>query len=267
MKNFYPLSLLLFLLLLLPFLLAASSKDIKEELSTLLNRLNFFLEWSNHHSGHVRACDGSHGNGCGKFVQTAGINKLELQLTKVVRRYLNSLLQMGDADLVDLYDNGHKCSSKDAEAQMSAYPKYNPHICSEVEFYKIIHAVLPDIKTFVDVGANRGYIGSLMVSLWGGGGSGVSPKATYLQSMELDLYPLNLNPFGYCRTGRNLGYPLLCPDELRKDSGLCSVNELAGLRVMSLDGSPYLVDSVRQVIASMGLQRTGRMTTTPYLMQ
>jgi len=234
----------------------ALAKEAKEELNTVLSRFEAFSKWSDNNPGHIHTCKRTlSGKGCGIMVRDSGINKLELFLTKAVRQYLKKMLQMGNTDLVKLYTHGHKCSSNDAESQEKAYFVDKPHICSEVEFYKIIHAVLPDLKTFVDVGANRGYIGSLMVSLWGGGGTGVSPHSTYLKSIELDLYPLNRNPYGYCKTGHNLGYPILCPDTLRGDGGMCSANDLAGLRVMSLDGSPYLRDSVRQVIASRGLQK------------
>lgn len=49
-------------------------------------------------------------------------------------------------------------------------------ICSEVEWYKVVQLAWPGATSFLDVGANKGYLGSLFAGLWGGGGLGISPR-------------------------------------------------------------------------------------------
>ena len=63
---------------------------------------------------------------------------------------------------------------------------------------------------FIDVGANRGFLASLIVGLWGGNGHGVSPLSVYDTSRLLGLYKNNVNQHGYCKTGLNRAYPLRC---------------------------------------------------------
>ena len=111
-------------------------------------------------------------------------------------------------------------------------------ICSEVEWYKVIQLAFPEATTFVDIGANKGYLGSLFLGLWGGAGLGVSPKKvdrlnyyhphhrhrhpsspsthllvltcslasrlaeqTFELSKRLDVWPKSRNPSGYCKDG------------------------------------------------------------------
>jgi hypothetical protein len=46
--------------------------------------------------------------------------------------------------------------------------------------YKLAQLAYPSASTILDVGGNKGYLGSLFLSLWGGGGYGVSPAALYV---------------------------------------------------------------------------------------
>ena len=46
----------------------------------------------------------------------------------------------------------------------------------------------PDATKFIDIGANKGYLGSLFLSLWGGGGLGVNPAVLYDTTTKLKTW-------------------------------------------------------------------------------
>ena len=46
----------------------------------------------------------------------------------------------------------------------------------------------PEADTFVDIGANKGYLGSLFLSLWGGGGLGLNPARLYETTTQLKTW-------------------------------------------------------------------------------
>lgn len=244
------LAMLLFLWLhLLIYASSMTVDEVKKQLQTIQTRVEEFQEWSKSNPGHLDAC-----NGCtGKVRRDSGINKLEVHLAKYVGIWADALLKRNDKDVLEMYEGGHRCTPAQAKSQMEMYRHVRPHICSEMEVYKIAHLVDPELTTFVDVGANRGFIGSTFVGLWGGNGHGVTPDSVYNISQAFDLYPRNRNPFGYCKTGMNLAFPLYCPEGKRRGYlGACDVKR--DVRVFSIDGSANLKTQVGRVIKTLNVQ-------------
>jgi len=122
-----------------------------------------------------------------------------------------------------------------------------------LQVYKIAQLAMPELKTFVDVGANRGFIGSMLIGMWGGHEHRITPAVVSNHSLALDLYPNNRNPFGYCRTGLNHAYPIYCPEGRRKGKGECMIKR--DVRVFSIDGSSNLKRQVGSVIRDLDASR------------
>ena len=232
--------------------LNASGQDsatIRKDIEGLVARLDEFSAWAKNHPEHLDAC-----NGCrGKLRRDAGINHLELRLSTYVRTWMDALLKRDDKELVRMYSNGHECTAMQAKAQAELYKSTRPHICAEIEVYKLLHLALPDLRTFVDVGANRGFIGATFVGMWGGFDHGITPNKFAEESIAMNLYPNNRNPHGYCRTGLNHAYPLYCP--AAKRSGLGECHEKKDIRVFSVDGSSSLKSQVSKAIQKFGAEK------------
>jgi hypothetical protein len=96
--------------------------------------------------------------------------------------------------LQTLMTEGYQCTNLQAKQQevISTVIKFD--ICSEIEWYKVIHLAWPEATTFLDIGANKGYLGSLFVGLWGGGGLGISPKKIFDLSKTRHLWDASRNP-------------------------------------------------------------------------
>lgn len=96
--------------------------------------------------------------------------------------------------LQKLMTEGYQCTNLQAKQQevISSVIKFD--ICSEIEWYKVIHLAWPEATTFLDIGANKGYLGSLFVGLWGGGGLGISPKKIFDLSKARHLWDASRNP-------------------------------------------------------------------------
>jgi FkbM family methyltransferase len=148
--------------------------------------------------------------------------------------------------LMSLMSRGYQCSSDQANQQSLLKKKITMDICSEVEWYKVIQLAWPEATTFVDVGANKGYLGSLFVALWGGGGLGISPAILYDYASQLKLWVKNAA--GYCSDGKNHAIPLYCHASLRnQETGYCNdVRE--HVKVFSLDGSSFLATTLTGLI-------------------
>lgn len=70
-----------------------------------------------------------------------------------------------------------KCSEQEKQAQSISLQNKSrlPRICIETEYYKVAQIAIPEAITFVDAGANRGYIGAEIIGLWGGRSWAVTP--------------------------------------------------------------------------------------------
>ena len=150
-------------------------------------------------------------------------------------------------DLVELISQGYQCSSADRLQQEAIAKTIERDICSEIEWYKVVQLAWPEASTFIDIGANKGYLGSLFLSLWGGGGLGVSPASLYDVATKLKTWDGSKNTAGFCRDGLNHGIQLHCYKALREDSGVCAESR-PSVRVYSIDGSSHLEKTMNNII-------------------
>ena len=60
--------------------------------------------------------------------------------------------------------------------------------------YKVVQLAWPNAKYFMDIGANKGYLGSLFISLWGGEGLGISPINIFNIANKLEVWKTSKNP-------------------------------------------------------------------------
>jgi FkbM family methyltransferase len=151
--------------------------------------------------------------------------------------------------LQHIYKMGYQCNRLDAMRQELVSKFISMDICSEVEWYKLLHLTWPDANTFLDVGANKGYLGSLFLTLWGGGNLHASPAELYNQAEKQEAWKSSRNPKGYCKDGDHYGVSIYCPRSATRDpvTGSCSIVN-PKVRVFSLDGSSYLAQTLSSII-------------------
>jgi len=175
-------------------------------------------------------------------------NEIHIMLKLI--RYLRRLVKSSDATVAKLIQGGFQCNAIHPAQQEAISRQVEMSICSEVEWYKTAQLTFPEAKTIIDVGGNKGYLGSLFVSLWGGGGYGVSPTA--LSSVFIKDKVWVRNPYGFCRDGLNNGLPLHCPPQYVKEpafqnKGVC-LYKRQGVTVTSFDGSSFLCQTLNDVM-------------------
>jgi hypothetical protein len=125
------------------------------------------------------------------------------------------------------------CSAQETHAQTLSLQNRSrlPRICVETEYYKVAQIAIPEALTFVDAGANRGYIGAAIVALWGGYYWSVYPR-----TLQIDITKVvgRDNACGYCDTCNSLAIPLHCPHVQRYTGGGCMYPRK--IAVTSFDG-------------------------------
>lgn len=152
---------------------------------------------------------------------------------------------------------GYQCTAYQAEQQEKIATVVQFDICSEVEWYKLAQLSWPEAKTFIDVGANKGYLGSLFLGLWGGSELGVNPAKLFEISSRLETWKGSRNPAGYCKDGYNKAIPLSCHKNNRnKVTGQCEFQN-PNVRVYSIDGSSHLVRTLNGIIHSSEFENEG----------
>lgn len=220
--------------------------SIRQLLTNLESSLNLF------HAGGVSA----------DVLKWDYIANNEVHIMLKLVRYLRNLQKMSDNAIAKLVEGGYQCSTTHPYQQESISRQVEMSICSEVEWYKTAQLTFPEAKTIIDVGGNKGYLGSLFVSLWGGGGYSVSPST--LSSIFIADKVWVRNPYGFCRDGMNHGLPMHCASQFTsspqfKEQGICNFKR-EGVTVISFDGSSYLCNTLNEVIRqklSDPLVRTG----------
>jgi FkbM family methyltransferase len=204
------------------------------------------------------------------------ISNSEVHILNKLVTYLKVIANINDKDsyrhIIDLARKGHQCTPIQAlqQAQISRFISMD--ICSEIEWYKVAQLAWPEATNFIDIGANKGYLGALFVSLWGGGDIGISPIEIYNIAKRLNVWSTSRNQGGYCQDGYNYGVSLTCPssgdtkdsntrvggdgnvdnkidlDVIRdKQTGQCKVANSA-IRITSIDGSSYLAQTLNNII-------------------
>jgi FkbM family methyltransferase len=169
------------------------------------------------------------------------------KLIKFLDYHLNSTEQINQ--LYDLYKYGRKCTPLDAAQQELISKFISMDICSEIEWYKLVQLAWPQAKIFFDIGANKGYLGSLFIALWGGGKLQVSPADVYHLAMSMNAWKGARNPSGYCKDGENYGVQLHCKNSQHRDlqTGRC-LEANPNIEVYSFDGSSYLTKTLAGMI-------------------
>lgn len=170
------------------------------------------------------------------------------KLTGSLKRMLKSPDAESKAKFLEYVQRGHQCTAVQAAQQEAISKVISMDICSEVEWYKVVQLAWPEARNFLDVGANKGYLGSLFVALWGGNGLELAPADVLSAATRLQSWKDSRNPAGYCRDGFSKGIPLTCTAANRdKRTGKCNVAN-TDLRVTSIDGSSYLAATLNHII-------------------
>lgn len=173
------------------------------------------------------------------------------KLVTALKKLLRNKTPDAAMKLVDLANNGYQCNSLQASQQEIVSKFIKMDICSEIEWYKLVQLTWPEARNFVDVGANKGYLGSLFLALWGGNGFQLAPIDVLNAATRLQSWKDSRNPAGYCQDGHSRGIPLHCPavDARDRKTGKCGVAN-ADVRVTSFDGSSYLTATLNHIIRS-----------------
>ena len=217
----------------------AEQIDYKSSIRQLLGNLEYSLNLF--HSGGVNA----------EVLKWDLIANNEVHIMLKLVRYLRVLLKQPDEALSKLVEGGYQCDATTHPFQQESISRQvEMSICSEIEWYKTAQLTFPEAKTIIDVGGNKGYLGSLFVALWGGGGYRVTPHS--LSSIFVADKVWVRNPYGFCRDGLNYGLPMHCSAQYTssdrfREHGVCDYKQ-QGVTVTSFDGSSYLCNTLNQVI-------------------
>lgn len=213
--------------------------------SALLSRTEAFLSWAT----NTNATDGK----AAPYVRWDLVSNADIHIAHKLAQYLRFHLggEAGRRRLVRAMKSGYQCSPLQAAQQEFIAKHIKMDICSEVEWYKLAQLAWPQAKVFFDVGANKGYLGALFLSLWGGGGLKASPAELFAIAKRINAWKGSRNPAGYCRDGLNFAIASHCEDERLRDerTGRCNAAD-ASVRVYSLDGSSYLTKTLSGIISS-----------------
>jgi FkbM family methyltransferase len=171
------------------------------------------------------------------------------KLAQYLRLHLSS--DKGRKKLLHILNDGYQCNQLQAAQQEYISNFIKMDICSEVEWYKLAQLSWPEVKNVFDVGGNKGYLGSLFLTLWGGGGLSSSPADVFAHATRLGTWKGSRNPAGYCRDGHNFAIQSYCPDDRYRDEGTgkCMMIDL-GVRVFSFDGSSYLTSAINGIMTN-----------------
>lgn len=222
------------------------------ETKQLMGRLQATIDWyvRRAEEATIKSSAGAGGsipkNKLEEFVRWDLMSNAELHIMHKLVKYLSRHLENIDPkSLAELVHKGYHCTPLQASQQEAVSKFISMDICSEVEWYKLAHAAWPTASRFLDVGANKGYLGSLFLTLWGGAGLGLQPSDLFSLATKLGTWKDSRNPAGYCRDGYAHGTAMYCPStEERKNErdpvdGRCTAVD-PSIRIISVDGSGYL---------------------------
>lgn len=185
------------------------------------------------------------------FIRWDLISKADVHIIHILVKYIDFNLRSPQRQLrlERIFKYGYQCSISDMVRQEIISKFISMDICSEVEWYKFLHFAWPEASTFMDVGANKGYLGSLFLTLWGGSGLQSSPAQLYEVATKMEAWKTSRNPKGYCKDGDHYGVSMFCPSGIKRDekTGHCGAFN-PNTRVFSLDGSSYLAQTLTSII-------------------
>ena len=209
------------------------SKTLWKETFLLKKRIDDALNWAASSTEHI---------------DWSLIGKGEIHILYKLKRYLQHIVEdYRTPEMMKLrLHEGMQCSEDHASHQEEVMKTVSMDICSEIEWYKVAQLALPSARTFMDIGANKGYLASLFISLWGGGGIGISPKKVFNYATELNLWVGSRNPAGFCKDGNNHGIALHCSSK-RANNGVC-MDKNMDIKVFSIDGSSTITEQMNRLI-------------------
>ena len=188
------------------------------------------------------------------FIRWDLVSNAEVHILHKLSKFLKTALSSASSaasyeDFAKFIHIGYQCSSLQAAQQETISKFISMDICSEVEWYKVVQLAWPEATEFIDVGANKGYLGSLFLSLWGGGGLGLAPSDVFSIATKKNLWKDSRNPAGYCKDGYNQASALYCPPPNKRVWSTARCNMVNNdVRVTSIDGSSYLAQTLNRVM-------------------
>lgn len=172
-----------------------------------------------------------------KMRKHSGISSIEVNVSSVLLQRLIQLraqFNIGNVVLGEYFSRGRRCTIQEMQLQQDHFAREMPSVCAEMQAYKFAHLAWPEASVFIDVGADRGYISAFFLSLWGGGGYGLSPFYAFEAYQAAGRWANKGGLAGYCKSGLNRGYPLLCREEARAEDGMCREKK-TDFRLFSID--------------------------------
>lgn len=173
---------------------SASKALTPDDVENLTRKIKQFLVWV---SGRDQA-------GVKSVLNWSRLANNEIHLMSVLSKFLERLLlneHQNPGSIQALAQKGYQCNAQEQDQQTEISKTIHMDICSEIEWYKVIHLCWPEADSFLDVGANKGYLGSLFVALWGLNSFGITPAKIFEISTKLKTWESSRNPAGYCRDG------------------------------------------------------------------
>jgi hypothetical protein len=174
------------------------------------------------------------------------------KLTRVLKAKLSDSGSSAEtkAQFAKLVHDGYQCSPLQASQQELISKFISMDICSQGEWYKTLQLAWPEARRFVDVGANKGYISALLLTLWGGHAFGSAPVEVLAAATRVNAWKDAKMHAGFCGDGFSYGIPLHCPDPTRHrcpTTGKCNVAH-QDVHVISLEGSSYLTGALKAIV-------------------
>ncbi len=171
-----------------------------------------------------------------------------------LKEALKSMLNNSDPEYVDrIWNHGLTCTPRKIEQQDDIAKRFvKKTLCSEIEWFKLAAFAVPDIRSVLDVGSNKGLLSAAFLSLWGGGGYGVYPQAVYREETRLGFIPPGEFQ-GHCNHEKTSATPLTCRSGpfLRRADGSVHCNETrSDFRLYSFDGSGSIDNMTQHIIHS-----------------
>lgn len=225
-----------------------SADMISNQVNSLKARSSNFLQWARTMNKDVSSWN--------------KVANSEVHLVHLLHKFLGKVQNhlkaetrgpiFGGQTIEEIVSKGYQCSAVQAQQQEIISSKISMDICSEIEWYKLLQLAWPEASSFMDIGANKGYLGSLFVALWGENKNDVTPAEVFDISKRAKTWATSRNPAGYCKDGYNHGIPLYCSSGKRDPrSGHCvDTSADRAVRVVSVDGSSYLTNTLNHVIAT-----------------
>eukprot|EP00981_Chlorochromonas_danica_P016288 scaffold16521_cov388-Ochromonas_danica.AAC.1 len=241
-----------------------SREERLRQMEELHSRANASLSWIIDHAPQPS----SSSSPSSSFLQWTHISNADVHIVRKLSVFLQQLLLpsqtllntdttdhsrrlWSEEEIDQLLTHGYQCSPLQASQQELITKFITMDICSEVEWYKLLHLTHPEMKTFLDIGGNKGYLASLLLSLWGGSRMAISPAIILDRIKQLGGWIQDSHkPAGFCREGYNAGIPLYCPYQQwrENENGKCQLPGEQEVKVYSFDHNGYFMEKLTNLM-------------------